>query len=262
MKNHFGFIDETGILQTDPKQRFFGLGLLKLEDTAEFYNFLSKYYHKVISNIEAKRKARIKSLTDSIDKKTAYNLLSNNKRFEFKFNRVDEISLSDYMSLIDVYIQFPKNHFCALIIDKDDPAFDFRTYFPSTWEAYIGYSKTLVECNLKENESIAVIADYVDMPHKSTKYYERELNMIPKVFNTCRVESDASLYIQMIDILLGCVVYDCKLQNKVMKEDTENPKTKLLNYLKEKFNTSILAKNQTFHKPNYFSTWLFKGQPK
>ena len=227
MKNYFGFIDETGILQTDPKQRFFGLGLLKLEDTAEFYNLLSKYYHKVISNIEAKRKLKIKTLPNLIDKKKIFDLLHSNRRFEFKFNRVDEISLSDYMGLIDVYIQFPNNYFCTLVIDKDDPTFDFREYFPAAWEAYIGYSKTLIKCNLKENENIALIADYVDMPHGSTKYYERQLNMIPQVYNTCRVESDASLYIQMIDVLLGCVVYDFKLQSKMMEEDLENPKTKL-----------------------------------
>jgi len=125
-----------------------------------------------------------------------------------------------------------------------------------------GYSKTLIKCNLKENENIAVIADYVDMPHGSTKYYERQLNIVPGVYNTCRVESDASLYIQMIDVLLGCIVYDFKLQNKMMREDLENPKTKLLNYLKERYKTQILAKNQTIHKPNYLSIWLFKGQPK
>jgi hypothetical protein len=262
MKNYFGFIDETGILQTDPKQRFFGLGLLRLEDTAEFYNLLSKYYHKIISGIEAKRKSKIKALPDPISKKIVFDLLSSNRRFEFKFNRIDEISLSDFMGLIDVYVQFPNNYFCTLVIDKDDPAFDFRAYFPAAWEAYIGYSKTLIKCNLQENENFAVIADYVDMPRRSTKYYERELNMIPGVYNTCRVESDASLYIQMIDVLLGCVVYDFKIQARMMKEDLENPKTKLLNYLKEKYNTPILARNQTFHKPNYFSVWLFKGQPK
>lgn len=148
------------------------------------------------------------------------------------------------------------------LIDKDDPTFDFRTYFPAAWEAYIGYSKTLIKCNVKKDENIAVVADYVDMPHRSTKYYERELNMIPEVYNTCRVESDASLYIQMIDVLLGCVVYDFKLQAKMMKKDPENPKTKLMDYLKGKYNVSILAQNQTIHKPNYLSVWSFKDQPK
>lgn len=114
MKNYFGFIDETGILQIDPKQRFFGLGLLKLEDTAEFYNLLSKYYHKTISNIEAKRQSKIKSLPDPVSKKDAFHLLHSNKRFEFKFNRLDDISLSDFMGLIDAYVQFPNNYFCTL----------------------------------------------------------------------------------------------------------------------------------------------------
>ncbi|OGZ79081.1 MAG: hypothetical protein A2358_03790 [Candidatus Staskawiczbacteria bacterium RIFOXYB1_FULL_37_44] len=76
------------------------------------------------------------------------------------------------------------------------------------------------------------------------------------------MESDASLYIQMVDVLLGCIVYDFKIQNGMMIEDKENPKTKLLNYLKEKYKTDNFAKNQTIHKPNYLSVWSFKGQPK
>ncbi|OGZ79080.1 MAG: hypothetical protein A2528_00685 [Candidatus Staskawiczbacteria bacterium RIFOXYD2_FULL_37_9] len=178
MKNYFGFIDETGILQSDVKQRFFGLGLLKLDDTAEFYNLLSKYYHKIISNIEAKRISKIKDLPDMAEKGKVLGLIQNNKRFEFKFNKLDEVSLSDYMGLIDLYVQFPNNYFCSLVIDKDDPTFDFRGYFDAAWGAYIGYSKTLTRCNIKEQENIAIIADYVNMPHNSIKYFERELNMV------------------------------------------------------------------------------------
>jgi len=145
MINYFGFIDETGVLQTDVKQRFFGLGLLKLDDTAEFYNALSKYYYKVISNIEAKRIKKIKELPDNVKKREILGLLKENKRFEFKFNKLDDISLSDYIGLIDLYSQFPNNYFCSLVIDKDDPLFDFRGYFKEAWSAYIGYSPWLSE---------------------------------------------------------------------------------------------------------------------
>jgi len=35
MKKYFGFLDDAGVLEHDPSQRFFGLGLLKLEETAK-----------------------------------------------------------------------------------------------------------------------------------------------------------------------------------------------------------------------------------
>lgn len=117
MANYFAFIDETGLLTSDPKQRFFAIGMLKVNEVADFYNQLSKHYHKVLSKLEAKRKNKFKNLPPAMERNAVSHLLSENRRFEFKFNRVDELSVQDYLDLLGIYFQFPRLKFCALVID-------------------------------------------------------------------------------------------------------------------------------------------------
>lgn len=263
MKNYFAFIDETGLLTTDPKQKYFAIGLLRIDDVADFYNQISKLYHKVISSIEAKRKQAINNLPPNPTKEKVKHLINNNKRFEFKFNLVDEISVKDYLELINIYFQFPNLYFCALVIDTTSPSFNFKEYFETSWDAYIGYSKMIVKRNFAANESAAVIADYVQMAHGSTKYFEREMNLIPQVFNSCRVESNASLFVQIVDVLLGVVVYDFKIKQGIIgKEDPKFPKTQLVRAVRNYTGQLTLTKKFTVHKPNYFSVWPFKSRPK
>lgn len=263
MKNYFGFIDETGLLTSDPKQRYFAIGLLRVDDVADFYNQISKLYHKVISRIEAKRKQALKSLPTKILKSKTVKLLKNNKRFEFKFNLIDQISVNDYLDLINIYFQFPHLYFCSLVIDTESSSFDFKKYFSTSWEAYVGYSKMLVKNNCGDKDRIAVIADYVQMAHGSTKYFEREVNFLPAVFNTCRVESEASLFIQVVDVLLGAVIYDFKIKSGIIgEENPEFPKTKVVRAVRDYLGRERLAGKFTVHKPNYFNVWPFRSRPK
>lgn len=263
LKNYFAFIDETGLLTSDPKQRFFAIGLLLIDDTSDFYNNISKQYYKIISRIEDKRKSLIRSMGDSITREKFIHYLQNNRRFEFKFNTIDQISEQDFLDLINIYFQFSNMHFCALVIDTESKSFDFQKYFPNSWEAYIGYSKMLLKYNCSERGKSAVIADYVQMAHRSTKYFEREIKQLPDVFNACRIESNASLFIQMVDILLGAVVYDFKIKSGIIgKEDPGFPKTKIVKKIREYVGKPTLAIKFTVHKPNYFSVWPFSSMPK
>ena len=63
--NFIGFMDETGILK-DENQRFFALGLLKLNDASILYSKLWKIRNKAISSLHRQGKSP--------------------KWFEFKFN--------------------------------------------------------------------------------------------------------------------------------------------------------------------------------
>lgn len=111
-------MDESGILGGE-SQRFFALGLLKLEDTAA----LGEAGHRVLD--------RAKSGTGLQD-------------FEFKFNEVTNSGLPYHLELIDAYFSLPDSYFCAFIIDKSRPGVDWKGYYPTVWDAYLGYSTVFV----------------------------------------------------------------------------------------------------------------------
>lgn len=236
MKNFFGFIDESGVL-ADVSQRFFGVGFLKIENTEPFYEELVKEKSKVISGL-----SRLK------------------KPFEYKFNTITSETKVYYQNLINLYFRFPENYFCAFIIDKHDPNFNLNRYFKDVWQAYISYSKLVVKNNTKKGELIAVLADYITKPSSSTLFYETELRKFePKIFNVTLLESHASLFIQMVDVLLGCVLFDFyKAVNPKRKE--KEAKREIVDSVREKLGKESLARKFTVEKPNYFNVWPFKGK--
>ena len=234
MKKYLGFIDDTGVLSNDPNQRFFGLGLLKLENTAPFYEEMVRL------------KDRVVSLLPKLG-----------KPFEFKFNDINKSNYGFYRDLVELYFTFPENYFCVLVLDKINPMVDIPKFFPSTWDAYISYSGLLVKKNIEAGNSICVIADFHQKPKVSTRYYESEIkNGNSDIFNVCMLESHASLYIQMVDVLTSSVVSDFriridpKLQTNVLKRE-------IVNLIRKKLGVDSLADGFTLTKPNYFSVWPF-----
>jgi len=235
MKYYIGFIDETGVLYRDPDQRFFGLGLIKLENTAPYFELLN------YELLKAKQKI--------------------NKKFEFKFNKINKNNYTFYSDLIDLYFRNKENYFCAFLIDKENPEIDIDKYFKNIWDAYISYTKLLLRKNMDKNDKIFILADYLSKPNCSTKYYEIEIKSMRKngkriVANCCMIESHSSLYIQVVDILLGAVSYDFKLE-RINNFKGNYYKKVIVDLVRGKLNVPKLSKDFTVHKPNYFSVWEF-----
>lgn len=263
MSNLFGFIDESGLLTSDPKQRFFALGLLLIDDCSVFYDQISKNYLQIVSKIEDKKKNQFRDFVAKKEKDVNQikNLL-NTKRFEYKFNRIDQSNVTDYLNVVDQYFSFTHTKFCALVIDTASPYFNFKKYFNNSWEAYIGYSKMLIKNNCNHESKICIIADFLQKPLSSNKYFEVEINKLLNIYNSCRMESDASLFIQIVDLLLGSVVYDFKLKNKIIGREKPNfPKIKVVRKIRSYLKTETLALKKTWHIPSYFSIWPFQYKP-
>lgn len=238
MKRFFGFMDETGVLSNDPNQRFFALGLLKLNDTSGLFE-------------------AIKRLKDR------YAL---SKGFEFKFTNIQKNSdLPLHKELIDICFAHPAFSFACIVVDKLRVGHITPT---STWDMQIKLAKKHIESNVLDHEQIAIIADYLTKPNASTLYFEKEMIRSRKVFNACMLESDSSVFVQVVDILIGAVVYSFKIKEGLSKSTT--PKAKLVAYIEQKLIDALNGHNQssgdfrhhqklsgsfTLFKPFYFNVY-------
>jgi len=247
MSDYFGFIDETGVLHNDPDQRFFAIGLLKCEDTSALYEELRTLKNRAESKLDLKRQSE--------------GLPVKKGCFEFKFSSITRNSHEFYYELINLYFKFVNLQFCSLVIDKANPGVKIEEIFPDTWEAYIGYSKLLIKNNMKMNDTICVIADFLGKPKASNKYYEPQIKMLSAVYNATVLESHASLFIQLVDVMIGCIVLDFK-RNRQPERKADIFKSKVCDFLKGKLGMQSLVGNFTKHQPNYFSVWEFSPKQK
>jgi len=247
MANYFGFIDETGVLHNDPDQRFFAIGLLKCEDTSALYEELRMLKNRAESKLDLERQKK--------------GLPAKKGCFEFKFSSITRGSHEFYYDLIGLYFKFTQLQFCSLVIDKASPEVKIEEVFPDTWEAYIGYSKMLIKNNMKASDKICVIADFLGKPKASNKYYEPEIKGLSTVYNATVLESHASLFIQLVDVMVGCIVLDFK-RNRQPDRKADMFKSKVCDFLKGKLELQSLAGSFTKHQPNYFSVWEFKPKQK
>ena len=120
--------------------------------------------------------------------------------------------------------------------------------------------KNISPCNL------CILADDLTRPSDIKKSFERSLadaikyrltkNKMPDtVFGVSRLESHSSLLLQVVDILLGAVMYDFKKSAGLISDKLSEKQEIVVDNLKQKLGTTSLAQNKTYHKPSYFSVW-------
>jgi hypothetical protein len=230
---NFAFIDESGVLDNDPNQPFFALGLMLIEDTPEMTLELNNLKGQVLKAFPSLR-----------------------KDFEFKFKNVTKGYQPFYENLIDVALSHPIK-ISVFVLDKTDPSIDVSKYFKTTWDAYISYSKLILKNNVKSKDTCIVIADQISKPGNQKKYLERELRSMTIVHNAMMLDSYASAFIQVVDVLTGCVIHDFR-KKKHPRLAADKVKRSLSKYLAGKLGVASLATGFTVTKPIYFNVWRFK----
>jgi len=234
------FMDESGILGGST-QRFFSLGLMKMQMTGPFSDAAHRILDRAVSCIPGAGPG-----------------------FEFKFNAVTSSSLPFHLELIDAFFGQPEYFFCAFVIDKQRADVNWQAYFGSVWDAYLSYAKMVVKHNIDSDEEICVVADYLGKPKKSSKFFEAELAACVgatgpnpgRVFNACMLDSRSSLIIQAVDVILGGVRHSF-LANREPGVPRDAEKDAISIRIRERVGQKTLSVGFTNQKPHYFSVWEF-----
>jgi hypothetical protein len=199
------FLDETGTLggARDP---FFAVGLLKC---AEPYKL-------------ARPMQRIR------DRQHFYD--------EIKWNKVSEKKLPLMIDLVNVFFSSDAT-FTAFVADKSKH--DVIGRFGGTFKAYEALARQLVRASIRRGEIVYVIADEYSTPPAETfeenvrDYVNRQFGR-QAVAGVCRMRSSGVDLLQLIDLLLGAVVYEYKAAAGVVSLASYKPKAKLLAHIKKR----------------------------
>lgn len=264
--NYFAFIDESG---NSTQERFFGLGLLLVDDEIGlFYDAMKEFYDRAYMKAKNGKTERIKMLQEQKDIDQLTQIAGSSKRFELKFKYVNFTNNLIYKDLIEKYFKFPNLRFCSLIMDRQSPEF-LKGFDP--WDAYINRAAMLLANNMKNISpcEICVLADDLSKPSRVKKPFELSLKdsihyrltkagKSDAIFGVARLESHASLLLQIVDILLGCVMYDFKKELGLISETLSERQEMVVEKTREILGLKSLAINHTVNKPNYFSIWKYQ----
>ena len=230
---YFVFMDESGVIHHDPNQPFFAVGALFIEDTRE-----------LVSKLAILKRQAIQS-AGGLD-----------FPFEFKFKAITRRFRPFFEQLIDLgtSVDIMAN---IVVVDKKRHDSAYTSRYPNAWDAYIEIAKVAVlGCKDRIPESV-VIADFIQKPRGSRLFLETELKTLPGVRNATMLESHASLLIQLIDVLSGCVVYQFRMkQNPEASWDKE--KTRVSAHLAKKLEVQTLAEDINVKKPFPFQVMQYE----
>ena len=151
--------------------------------------------------------------------------------------------------------------FCAFVIDKSE--YPLPTGVPH-FELYLNTLSMVLHNNLKKFESedrCMIFGDEITQPKRSDTYENMLRNKLlkrgtapEKIFGISRLESHASIFIQVTDILLGCVVHSFE------NETPKGRKVSAIRQVQEKLGEPhVLNDSITYTNPNYFSIWRYRS---
>jgi hypothetical protein len=204
-KYGFAFLDETGTLggARDP---FFAVGLLRCADP-----------YKLARPIQRIR-----------DRQHFYD--------EIKWSTVSEKKLPLLVDLVNVFFSSDAT-FSAFVADKS--RHDVIGRFGGSFKAYEALARQLVRASVRRGEVLWVVADEYSTPPAETfeenvrDYVNLKLKRTA-VAGVCRMRSSGVDLLQLIDLILGAVVYEYKAKSGVVSLARYKPKVKLLNHLKQR----------------------------
>lgn len=246
MTKYFIFVDETG---NNAQERFFGMGclLVPVDKIGIYHELLKKKYQQIHGKVKEKEAHLLKTLPS--DELVRF-FKGRQNTYEMKFKNINPTTEKTYHWLISQYFKFDDVKFCCLVIDKDKYSGpDGMSYF----DVYINQLSMLLRNNVNDSEFV-VLPDDITVPRGNdyeTQLRNKLIQRKRKCFGVHRIESHSSLFLQMVDVLTGAVVYEFKGGEKVSKKA-------IVQKIQRKLGVSSLVQNFTTKMPNYFSVWVYK----
>lgn len=204
------FIDETGILgDSAKKQPTYGVGVLVVPEppsvTDQFYrlhfNFLSD---RATARKDLIKDIRARALSLTMDE---FNLLQRDTRHhEYKFSEVTKGNVDQYIALLRLYFTHPGFEFHGLLADRHDPRFNLGVWEGDLWRAYLDFVAELVRRRVVRD--VFAIVDLQGAPVAAHEELEDRLCGLPHLKGCLRASSETSVFLQMVDVLLGCLQFD------------------------------------------------------
>lgn len=204
------FVDETGAIARD---RFFAVGLLKVEEPAVLLRAVQKWR----------------------DKRHWYK--------EIKYYDVTRSSLELYKEVVDLALSVPSVQFYCFVADRDaaDPVARFGTH----WDAYEKMAEQMITACIKPNELLTVLADNYSTPDEVLfeqtlrANINRRLRRLALV-SVCRLDSKSADGLQIVDLLTSACALEFRLDAGLASPTS--PKAELSRYVRERLGaTSCLG---------------------
>lgn len=245
-EKYFIFIDESWVAHQD-RYLWIGCLLIPYSKVWEYSDLLKVKYDQIYTKV----KEQEKYLFNTLSWDDLFNFLKWRKtQYEMKFKNINSNTSQQYEWLISQYFKFSNARFCCLVIDKEKyPLPTDMSYF----DTYINQLTMLIKNNVWDSEFV-VLPDDITIPrwrNYESELYKKLKNFKKNCFWVCRLESHSNLFLQMVDILTGVVIYD-------FKKWVNSNKSIILDKVKSKLWIRSLTKSLTVSSSNYFSIWKYK----
>lgn len=265
---YFVFMDESG---NNTKDRFFVLGILmvKAEEISELFNFLENISSKIRNRSRENMIKRVDKEYQNENIEKIISMAKSFRSFEMKFKAINKENEDFYIHILHKYFNFSNARFCALVFDKKDSNIDFQPDGMSHWNRYINNAAMLIANNVEKllKAEFMIFADQITQPSGGCNYENTLLRKIKErlikkqrnskcIWGAIRIESHASVFLQLVDIFVGAIAYDFQGQDKVRKIEFMKILRNKLN-IDRKIQSSI-----TKMSPNYFSVWKYQSRYK
>jgi hypothetical protein len=241
----FVFTDEAGVAAFSPTEPYFGVGMLKIADAGPWNDDLNRLLDVFIAQNSGRGRRTPRG------------------RFELKFSAVTIGTRPLYERFIDYFVGRSDGCFSALVVDKRAAREEFVGKLGGSWGSLIAYSTALLRTALgtdRPDERAIIVADNYQKPKRHARYFERELvrALVPYAANVMMADSCASSFLQLVDILLGAVLYHHKLPI-LPRVDAE--KKALADRVALAYGVPTLARTMSCTLPNRFSVRRFPFVP-